>query len=218
MSILRRTAPYRSACRTVLVVMIAALFCSPTSVTAQANDDAAYCKAAVGYLYRSNGGHVYIGTAARGADALSGKVYYTVSNVDISRTYQIDGTFWVYAYECRTPALLSNIPAERWSVAERRIDGNGDDCGGGADPLYIQQPGYDPAYDPSSGGAGACSDGSGGGEDDPWGPDNGPEPTVSVSYPGGGSGSCHTEYITIEISYDGGESWELIYSGEARVC
>lgn len=34
----------------------------------------------------------------------------------------------------------------------------------------------------------------------------------------GGGTSCHAEEITIEVSYDGGSTWETVYSGSATVC
>jgi hypothetical protein len=182
---------------------------------AQIADGSANCKPTVGYQYLLNL-HVYIGTGLRGADALTGKVYYSVSAIDITKRFRIDGTFWVYAYECRTLAYLSDIPAERWSVAERPVTNDDNDCGGDAGGFYIQQPGYDPAYDTSPGGAGGCSGGGGDGPDDPWGSD-GPEPTVTVGDSGSGAG-CHVETITIDISYDNGGTWSVFYSGDVRVC
>ncbi|HEX8245007.1 MAG TPA: hypothetical protein VF541_15970, partial [Longimicrobium sp.] len=61
-------------------------------------------------------------------------------------------------------------------------------------------PGYDPygTFDPSGG---ACG-------------------TPSSPSPGSNGGGlvCHTEYIYIEISYDGGLTWEGWWQGYATVC
>ena len=58
---------------------------------------------------------------------------------------------------------------------------------------------YDP-YDPDAGGADCSSEENGGGG-------------------GGGAGSnCRTEYIVIEVSYDGGSTWSTFWEGNAQVC
>jgi hypothetical protein len=79
--------------------------------------------------------------------------------------------------------------------------GGGDDGGGGECETQLI---YDPTQPCPGGGGGGGGDGSGG--------DDG-------SGDGGGGGSnCHTEYIIIEISYDGGETWSVWWEGYATVC
>jgi hypothetical protein len=67
-------------------------------------------------------------------------------------------------------------------------------------------------YDPSQGcpGGGNGDDGGGSGGDDPG--DGGGSGT------GGGGTSCHTEYVFIEVSYDGGSTWSTWWEGYANVC
>jgi hypothetical protein len=65
---------------------------------------------------------------------------------------------------------------------------------------------YDP-YDPDGDDCGDRGDGGGtGGGGDGGGGD------------GGGGFTCHTEYVVIEISYDGGNTWHVYWEGEATVC
>jgi hypothetical protein len=80
--------------------------------------------------------------------------------------------------------------------------GNGGGCVGGGDWYYMES--YDP-YDPApaEGDAGvtaSCGGGGGGAGFDP------------------GNYSCSWDYITIEISYDGGKTWQHFWSGWAQVC
>jgi hypothetical protein len=76
-------------------------------------------------------------------------------------------------------------------------------CGGGGggaenDPIYATS--YDPyAPDPENGALTPSCGGSGGGS-------------------GSGGYSCAWDYITIEISYDGGATWQEYWSGWAQVC
>ncbi len=101
----------------------------------------------------------------------------------------------------------------RWHViyytgSIRRNDG----CGGaGSGPIYMES--YDP-YAPdqdnesvqgdlsvqnSCGGGGGGDGGEGGGG-------------------GGGGSSCYSEWMEIEISYDGGQTWHPYWSGWGQVC
>lgn len=85
--------------------------------------------------------------------------------------------------------------------------GTGDDgCGdrGGGDWHYMES--YDP-YSPA--------------------PEDDGDSTVTTSCGGGGTGgagfnpanyACTWDYITIEISYDGGQTWNHFWSGWAQVC
>jgi hypothetical protein len=80
--------------------------------------------------------------------------------------------------------------------------GNGGGCVGGGDWYYMES--YEP-YDPApaeddAGVTADCGGGSGGAGFDP------------------GNYSCSWDYITIEISYDGGKTWEHFWSGWAQVC
>lgn len=78
-------------------------------------------------------------------------------------------------------------------------DATGDGCGGGAGDGY-----YTDSYDP-------------------YAPTPG-EDEVATSCGGGDEGSnsddyaCYWDYVTIEISYDGGETWQEYWSGWAQIC
>jgi hypothetical protein len=83
-----------------------------------------------------------------------------------------------------------------WQVGD---DGWGDGCGDGdRDDFSILS--YDP-YSPTPDEGAATTDcgGDGGGSE-------------------GGGDSCNWEYIVIEISNDGGQTWEHYWSGWAEVC
>lgn len=92
-----------------------------------------------------------------------------------------------------------------------RFSGTVKECGasgsGGDVSLTTSDIGMDPSYDPYDTydpGGGSCeesggSGGTGGGT-------------------GGGGSVCHTEAITIEISYDDGMTWETWWEGYATVC
>ena len=70
---------------------------------------------------------------------------------------------------------------------------------------------YDP-YAPDGGDAVDCSglDGDGGISVGGGGGTSGD--------PGGGGSNCSTEWVAIEVSYDGGETWSVWWEGEAQVC
>lgn len=79
-------------------------------------------------------------------------------------------------------------------------DESGDGCGGGGNGDWHYMQSYDP-YAPA--------------------PD---EDAVTASCGGGGAGfdtgnySCHWDHITLEISYDGGQTWQHFWSGWAQIC
>jgi hypothetical protein len=62
---------------------------------------------------------------------------------------------------------------------------------------------YDPGYDPSEDGGEVCG---GSGEDDGGSGDS------------GSSANCHTEYLIVEVSYDGGRTWSTYWEGYGTVC
>jgi hypothetical protein len=78
---------------------------------------------------------------------------------------------------------------------------SGGGCGGGGtikDPIYMES--YDPySPDPEDGALTPACGGGGGG------------------FTGGGY-NCTWDYITMEISYDGGATWQDYWSGWAQVC
>lgn len=97
--------------------------------------------------------------------------------------------------------LISQDPVTRPVLVRR---GTGEECGGaGGDWYYMES--YDPyAPTPEDGGevtTASCGDGADGGA--------GFDPS---NY------SCVWDYITIEISRDGGKTWEVWWSGWAQVC
>ena len=76
------------------------------------------------------------------------------------------------------------------------------ECGEGSPGggMFITDPLTEPGYDPYEGYPlrGECPGGSGGGD--------------------GGGATCHDEYIYVEVSYDGGVTWEVLWEGWAQVC
>lgn len=67
--------------------------------------------------------------------------------------------------------------------------------------------------------------GGGGGPDatyDPYnqfeGSSTGCESQSSSGGGGGGTAVCHDEYVYVEVSYDAGATWEVIWEGYAQVC
>lgn len=72
--------------------------------------------------------------------------------------------------------------------------------GSGGGGTFIADPPTEPGYDPYEGYPlrGGCAGGSGGN--------------------GGGGATCQDEYIYVEISYDGGATWLVIWEGWAEVC
>jgi hypothetical protein len=83
--------------------------------------------------------------------------------------------------------------------------GGCDDGGGGhfRDPIYMES--YDPYVDVPEVDAATLQDCAGGGDgDDGDG--------------GGGGMSCEWEWMEIEISYDGGLTWQPYWSGWGQVC
>jgi len=75
----------------------------------------------------------------------------------------------------------------------------GSNTGGSGGPNGIPDE-YDPyePYDPW--GCSDASSGGGGGDND------------------GGAGGCRVEYVYVEVSYDGGNTWHTIWEGFANVC
>lgn len=83
-----------------------------------------------------------------------------------------------------------------WAVG----NDEGDGCGGGGGDWYYMES-YDPyAPTPEQDAMTASCGGGGGAGFDP------------------GNYSCHWDYITLEISYDGGQTWQHFWSGWAQIC
>jgi len=110
-------------------------------------------------------------------------------------------TDWYYLYP------TTNMDATfRWHINEYGgtvtscDSGGGGNVGGTGFTDIGMDPGYDPygTYDP---GGGSCG-----------------EPGETGSPSGGNGFVCHTEYIYIEISYDGGKTWEGWWQGYATIC
>ncbi|HEX6374076.1 MAG TPA: hypothetical protein VF006_34430 [Longimicrobium sp.] len=80
-------------------------------------------------------------------------------------------------------------------------DDEGDGCGGGGGDWYYMES-YDP-YSPTPDEDAAVTTSCGGGGGDGFDPAN---------Y------SCYWDYITLEISYDGGKTWQEFWSGWAQIC
>lgn len=93
----------------------------------------------------------------------------------------------------------------RWHIISYRgniQENTGSGCGGGGtetDPIYMTS--YDPyAPDQEAVTVQDCGGGGGGGSG------------------GGGGLTCWWEWMEIEISYNGGKTWETYWSGWGRVC
>lgn len=89
----------------------------------------------------------------------------------------------------------------RWHIISYRgnITENSGGCDRDADPIYMTS--YDP-YAPDQedeAGLQECAGGGGGGSS-------------------GGSSTCRWEWMEIEISYDGGQTWHPFWSGWGQVC
>ncbi|HEX6367971.1 MAG TPA: hypothetical protein VF006_03495 [Longimicrobium sp.] len=99
--------------------------------------------------------------------------------------------------------LVSENPVTR-PVLVRRGSGDNDECGGGNGDWYYMES-YDPYLPVPETDSGDAS---------------------IAAYCGSGGGStfdpadyaCTWDYITIEISYDGGQTWQHFWSGWAQVC
>jgi hypothetical protein len=182
--------------------------------------DAAYCPASMWFRftsYRTGTQRIYLGPARRGADAALGRVYYYFSSVfELNGTYEITGNFWVLGLECRMGALGSAIIDFTNSFRIEYAEFNSsttDLASGGACTSRDEtsSPDYDPYNDseeapvnggPQCGGGDATGDSS-----DPGQPPPAPAGT-----------SCSQEYLVIEVSNDGGLTWEVWWQGEGYVC
>lgn len=95
----------------------------------------------------------------------------------------------------------------RWHVINYRgeVTANSGGCegnGGNTDPIYMMS--YDPYVPVPADPAGevsvlACGGGAGGSS-------------------GGGGVTCRWEWMEIEISYDGGQTWQSFWSGSGQMC
>jgi hypothetical protein len=176
--------------------------------------DAAFCPASMLFQFKSvrtGRPKYYVGYANRGGDAAFARVYYSFHNVfSNDYTHKISGNFWVYGWECRMghwyTMVIDLTNFSRMSYTEVDASPGGGPimaCNDGEYDPYAYA-GYDP-YDPYAP------------EEDFWcTPDDGG---------GGGSegdsgegGSCRTEMVAIEISYDDGATWHLLWEGPATVC
>jgi hypothetical protein len=80
---------------------------------------------------------------------------------------------------------------------------DGDECGAGGDGGWYYMESYDPyspAAEEGTAVSSSCGSGSSSGGFNP------------------GSYSCYWDYITLEISYDGGQTWQPYWSGWAQIC
>jgi hypothetical protein len=85
------------------------------------------------------------------------------------------------------------------SVVQCGSSTGGGNVGGTSFTDIGMDPGYDPYGTFDSDGGGSCGTGTSGDS-------------------GGGGFVCHTEYVYIEISYDGGVTWDGWWEGYATVC
>jgi len=151
----------------------------------------------------------------------AGRTWTTDNGPYAAYIQRIDRTFY------RRPDLLvvdyvaqdgARAVSDAFSVTCRRISGALPFAY--FDVLSFQPLGWRIRYEPGSGGGGCgytmiiydpegCDGTGGGGSTGGGGGGDG----------GGGSGgNCHTEYIYIEISNDGGNTWTVYWEGYATVC
>lgn len=168
--------------------------------------DAASCpRRVIFYLESGSTEEKYVGYANRGVDAFFSPVFYTFSNVkSASGRHTASGNFYIYGIECRLATWLSwngvmSPPPWRYEFVESETLA----CTGtGAQPI---RPYTEVVYDPYSGGdiedEENCG-GSGGGGDSP----------------GPGGSTCHSEWLVVERSDDGGATWYVIWEGWGTVC
>ena len=163
--------------------------------------DAGSCPTRVIFLYQSGStNETYVGYANRGSDAYFSPVFYSFSNVSsASGKRKLSGNFYLYGIECRLATWLRwdgvlTPPPSRYEVYESEPLACSGSRTGSLQPIAYE-PGYDP-YESSGGCTGGGSGTSGG---------------------GGGSG-CHSEYAIVEVSYDGGATWQKFYEGYVTVC
>lgn len=88
---------------------------------------------------------------------------------------------------------------QRYAVVIREM-GMMEDCARGPNTNPMD-PGFDPYYE--TGDEGSCSVGSGSGGSGP------PPPSGTI---------CNTEWMAIDISYDGGVTWTTVWEGLVKVC
>ena len=136
-------------------------------------------------------------------------LYWSVYNTNrfVKGTDPNTGDIWEFAGEftalCRTARRAPGggqigYIYVRDAVSTPRLYRRGGGGGGGesGDACEETEVIYDPDDPCSSGGGGTGGGGSG----------------------GGGGDNCHSEYVTIEVSTDGGNSWTTWFAGEAQVC
>jgi hypothetical protein len=156
-------------------------------------DDAAACPSRAGFAFTGDvSGKTYAGIASRGADSFLGRVYYSFSVDDQSRTWHAAGTFYLYGFECRLGTWLTvgilTPPMDRVEYTEYPLYADAG-CGGSGGYQFITQP----AEDPGGEDPGACyGGGSGGG--DPYPGDGG----------GGGGGGGGGSPVCAELLLDPG--------------
>lgn len=176
-----------------------------------------FCPKAIIFAFnstRTGTSRDYRGVATRGADAALGKVYYYFDTApQVNGTYVAAGNFWLWGLECRmgswTGSVLNFANKDRLSYVE--VDNSGTSyASGGACSGREDQAGDDPYSDSESpiNGGPTCSGGATGD-----GGDTGQPPPA----PPDGT-TCTKEYLVIEVSNDGGQTWETWWQGEGFVC
>jgi hypothetical protein len=142
----------------------------------------------------------------------TGEAYYTGSHFGHAhyeaRVASTDGDWVAYGFmdfslvECQFLSTRTFYTMPASNIYDfQRIGGDEEGCeGGGSTELVenVEYGGYDPFESQVSNGG--CGSSGGGGD------------------PGTGGGNCHTEWVVIEISYDGGNTWQTYWEGTATVC
>jgi hypothetical protein len=137
----------------------------------------------------------------------------------VSQATPLPSYNWYEATPYANP--LSTDGTSRWYGA--KVEGH---CTVDRNPYWVRYNVYPVAYD---GQVRSCSNGAGGNWyyitdplDESYEPYTSTEPESDCNSSGGGSGSavvtCHDEYVYVEVSNDGGVTWEVIWEGWAQVC
>lgn len=209
-----RTSLSKLALRPILVVLILHALAPAWQARAQelviGDGDAAPCPPSFFSVYEKvDLDHMtFWGRSSLSMTQWDGTKTYYFQGKTTDGEWKITGYHHVAASQCLdaywswltgAPAIVVRLWNEQLTHLGSVADGGS--CGSGtsaSSELAIYEPGYDP-YGPGGGCTG--SGGQGGGGDD-----------------GGGALVCSPAYIVIEISYDGGNTWEVWWEGWGETC
>jgi hypothetical protein len=163
--------------------------------------DADLCPRMVG-MYTSYNQEQFTGTGIKERETYFwGRYRFTAYNQGGVGPIEMSGFFYISKAQCyyqegRGTFIVVSPVIEYYGP---RRDGLGECTTGGTELVgMVYEPGYDPyGNEPNGGGCGGEGGESGG---------------------AGGSSTCHQEWVIVEKSDDGGNTWYTIYEGWATVC